>query len=503
MLRLVFRADRAQADRAALPQHLLFQLGRVWPNGEVLGAGRPGGADPDARIQRNGAFKIDDQRVDVKLGNLWNFGQQLRHRHQHMVQRVSINRRGVAPARQQAGHPGARHQRPGQWHVQRWQGHSPVGHDLDRSAALPEQDHRAKHRVNRAAHNQLLRMAALHHALHSKSLHPCLRQLLLYPRQHGGCGMAQGGLIGQVQGDTAHVRLMRNVIRQNLQHHRKAQCRGGLGGGVSRGCDALRGHHRDTAGLQHGLRLGLAQQGATGGQRGLHNLPDAGAVRALIGQHGGWRLRQLELVVAVAQQHGESAHRLLGRVKASNTGVLKGLACLRDGGITQPATHQPRRHVGVVLRQRHQGLGNVSAWHDGGGGVDEQQRPGVGVVIENAQRLLVARHRGVANDVHRVAVRPVGGQHGIELVPGGFAQGGQRHVGKGRSVGCHDAGATAVGQDGQAVAGVGAKARQGGGRQKQLLQRVDPQHAGAGNGRVKHQVRAGHRPGVRGCRQLA
>ena len=121
------------------------------------------------------------------------------------MQGVGVNSRGISPARQEAGHPGARHQRSGQRHVQRWQGHGPVGHELDRSTALSEQDHRSKHGVNRAAHNQFLCMAALHHALHSESLNPCQRQLLLHPRQHGVCGMAQGGLIGQVQGDTAHV----------------------------------------------------------------------------------------------------------------------------------------------------------------------------------------------------------------------------------------------------------------------------------------------------------
>ena len=77
MLGFVFRADRAQADGPALPQQLLFQFCRVGPDGEIVGASRPRRAEPDARIQCDGTLKIDDQWVDVKLGNFRDLGQQL------------------------------------------------------------------------------------------------------------------------------------------------------------------------------------------------------------------------------------------------------------------------------------------------------------------------------------------------------------------------------------------------------------------------------------------
>ena len=205
VLRLVLGADGAQADRLAVPLHRLFQLSRVGSNRKVGGTRRQLGAEFDARIQRHCPFKVDDQRVDVQLGNLGDFCQQLRHRDQHAIQSCFVHRGRVPKAGQQLGHPRARHQRFGQRHIQGRQRDGAVGHHLHRRTALAKQDDRAKHAVNRAAHNQFLRLLSFHHALHREPLNPRLGPLAQHPRQHGRRGSAYIGLVLQVQSHTTHV----------------------------------------------------------------------------------------------------------------------------------------------------------------------------------------------------------------------------------------------------------------------------------------------------------
>jgi hypothetical protein len=90
------------ADAAALPGQVLFQFGRVGPDGKVAGTSRVGGAEPDAGVQRHRTLEIGDQWIDVQLGNLRHFGQQLRHRHQCLVHGRLVHRWCVAPTSQQA-----------------------------------------------------------------------------------------------------------------------------------------------------------------------------------------------------------------------------------------------------------------------------------------------------------------------------------------------------------------------------------------------------------------
>jgi ABC-2 type transport system ATP-binding protein len=69
---------------------------------------------------------------------------------------------------------------------------------------------------------------------------------------------------------------------------------------------------------------------------------------------------------------------------------------------------------------------------------------------QRLQRLCVALHRGVANDVHRIAARPGGRQHRIQLRDQLGAQLAQRHAGRGRRIGRHHAGAAAIGHQREA-----------------------------------------------------
>ena len=134
--------------------------------------------------------------------------------------------------------------------------------------------------------------------------------------------------------------------------------------------------------------------------------------------------------------------------------------------------------------------------------MDEQHRA-CGVVRERFQCLHVARGWRVANDVHRIGVRPVGGQHRVEPRPQCVAQCGQRHAFGGGGVGRHHASATAVGEHDQLISVVAVEARERFSGEKQVLQGVHAQHAGACNRRVEHRVRPGECTGVRGGGLLA
>ena len=449
---------------------------------------------------------VHDQRVDVQLGHLGHVGQQLRHGHQRGHHALHVGRRHVAVALQQARHAGALDQRVRQRRIQRRQRHGAVLHHLHRRAALAEQDDGAEGGVDAGADDQLLRLRFLHHALHGEALQPRLGKLLAHARQHQLDGGAHLVLALQVQHHAAHVGLVRDVFGQDLQHHRKADARrlGRCGVGIGR--HGAGGHHGDVVGLAHGLGLGLGQHVAAGGQYALDQRAHARHVgRAAVVQLGGGRgLGQLGLVAGVALQRADGGHGLLGQVVAGDAGVDEQLARLGHGRAAHPGADQRQRALARRLDGRQHGARDVGGGHDGRGRVDEQQRAGVLRVLgQRVQRIHIALRRRVADDVDRVAARPVGGQHLVEVADEAVAQLGQRHAVRGGGIGRHHAHAAAVGQDGHLVADGRLEARQDLGRQEQLFQAVHAQHAGAGDGGVDHVVGAGQRAGVRGGGLLA
>jgi hypothetical protein len=110
----------------------------------------------------------------------------------------------------------------------------------------------------------------------------------------------------------------------------------------------------------------------------------------------------------------------------------------------------------------------------------------------------------VSDDVHRVAVRPVGRQEGVHRRLRGGRQRRQLQTGGGRGVGGHHAGPAPIGQQRQPFHPGGVRAhrtpvvRQRLGGDEQVLQRVHAQHAGAADRGVEHDVGTGQRAGVRG-----
>ena len=315
VLGFVFGPYRAQSQAPALPLHMLSQVRRIRPDGKVVRTGGGCGADADARIQCHRALGVEQQRVDVQLGDFRHIGQQLRHRHQHRMQSRLVSGGRVAKARQQPGHPGALHQGPRQIGVERRQRHRPVGHHLNRCAALAKQDHRAKNAVDAGADDQLMRMAALHHGLHREAVDARRRVGLADARQHGQRSVLHLGGAGQVEHHAAAVGFVRDVGRQDLQHHRKADRLRRAGSLRRQHTHASGGHHRDAASRQHRLGLGLGEHVAAFGQHLLHQSPHRRQAALIVGgrsrQHGR-RLHQLRLVAPVGHPHRKRAHRFFG-----------------------------------------------------------------------------------------------------------------------------------------------------------------------------------------------
>ena len=132
-----------------------------------------------------------------------------------------------------------------------------VLHHLDEDAAQAEHRDRAEHRIAVNAQDAL--HAALQLLRHQHALDARGRCRAPGARQQQVVAVAHRGGIGDVQQHAADLRLVQDVRRQDLHHHREAeQFRGGDGfvGAVAR----LLGRGQDAGGGQQPLCLGLARR---------------------------------------------------------------------------------------------------------------------------------------------------------------------------------------------------------------------------------------------------
>ena len=319
---------------------------------------------------------------------------------------------------------------------------------------------------------------------------------LAHPLQHSLRRQPHLLRTGQVERDSADLGLVRNVRRQDLQRHRIAHLRGRGDCCDRRRSSRTRGDGLYPVGRQQGFGLGFGHQCATARQCGVDQRLRASPVRRQACGGSRWSLHQLLLVTPVGQAHRKGANRLLGCLKAGDPCVLKSLARLRDRCPAKPASKQARRR----LRSKgQQGARYVGAGDDRRRRMDEQHGPCRRILVDRFQCLDIALGRGVADDVDRIRVRPVGWQYRIELRDGRHRQLSQRNPCVRSRVGGHDARAAAVGQHRQLVGPVRTESRQRLRSQEQIVQRVDAQHARARNRRLVDHIRACHGAGVR-CR---
>ena len=98
-----------------------------------------------------------EQRVDVQLGNLRQFGHDVRDAQQYLDHRPAIDGRAIAEGRQQLRNPRPVDQPFGQNRCQRRQRDGAVAQDLDHRAAGAKDDGRTEDRVARHADQKLAR----------------------------------------------------------------------------------------------------------------------------------------------------------------------------------------------------------------------------------------------------------------------------------------------------------------------------------------------------------
>ena len=197
---------------------------------------------------------------------------------------------------------------------------------------------------------------------------------------------------------------MADVGRQDLQRDRIAEPGGRRDGRGRGGLDGDGLDDRNAVGLQDPLGLAFVEHLASFAERRIDDRAGHGKLGLGVAA-GRWRFKQQRLVAAVGAEQGKGPHRLLGSRIVGGAGGLEDVARLGDGACAEPAGHDP---AGGPANDRRAGAGDVFAAHDRGRCVQEQDRSVVAIGQHRFQRVDVALHRGVADDVDRVAVRPGG-----------------------------------------------------------------------------------------------
>ncbi len=469
---------------------------------------RAGGAlltDPHPSVQCHNALRVGQQRVDVQLRQAWHQGQQFRQAGQHPHHGVQVDRRHIAPTGQQARNARARDQGPSQRRVQGRQGQGPVGHHLHRRSPLPEQDDRAKQRVDTGTNDQFHGLRTADHRLHREAFDARTGLGQRDTLQHQGGRLVDGLGILQAQGHAPDIRLVGDVVGQDLEGHRKTDALRANGRCVRVGANHAGLGHRDPDGRQQGFGFGLREPFAPGGQHAVDDGLGRRDIQSLrLARRR--RLHELRLISAIGQDHRKGAHRLLGCVVGGNPCRVKTASGIFNGWATEPATeHPPRRG----LNHRQQALCNVQAGHDGCGRMQKKQRAAGWLIQQGLERLHVPACRRIPDDVHWVSMTPIGGQAGIQALDGVRRQGRQLDAGGRRRVGAHHPRATTIGHDGDPISIRMIHAprqltnvSQRFSRHEQVGQRIHAKQPGAAKGCVVDQVRSRQRAGVRGCCSL-
>jgi hypothetical protein len=343
---------------------------------------------------------VGEERIDVEFGELGQIGKHLREGDQDVADRIEPRRGMVAEAGEQPGDPGARHQLAGEHAIERRQRDRAVGDDLDRRAAVAEQQHRPEQGVDAGADDQLLGEWSAHHLLDGEAGQPRLRARGANPRQHLLGGEANVALVAKVEGNASDIRLVTDVGREDLQHDRMAKLRRRACSVSGRRPALSRRDNGDAVRAQQLLGLELVEHVAAVGEGAL----DRGACdhelrRSVLARRG--RLEQQRLVAPVGGQHREGTNGFFGRRVVGCAGLDEDAACVRDGTVAEPARHHA---AGGGAHQWRAGARDLVAAHDRRRRVQEQDGPGLAIGKQALQRLGIADDGGVADDVDRIAV---------------------------------------------------------------------------------------------------
>ncbi len=307
--------DRPERHRHAVLQFdTPDEIGRVRMDRDVVVGPRRGrpALHAEARIDDDGAGRGHDHRVEVQRADLRHLADEFRDAQQHRLHRVHVRGGRAAQWLQRLVRARTHDEVLCEVGIERRQGDRAVADDLDQRAAEAEADGRAENRVAHDADHHFATLALAVHALDQHALHagigPRARDVL----HHGTVRTTNGGLVRQPETHAPHVRLVRDVGREDLHCHREA--------GLARGADRLSrrvrrqaAQHRHPKRGEHGLRFRGIQPLLPGRERGV----DHGLGRGPVGCGGRLErvrhLQQLALVGGVQRERRDRVHRVLGR----------------------------------------------------------------------------------------------------------------------------------------------------------------------------------------------
>ena len=170
----------------------------------------------DAGIDRDDAFVVGEERVDVEGPHFGEVGRELGELDEDERDGGTVGRRHVAIGSEDPRDTGAGDLVLGQLHVEGRKGQGLVVDDFDGRAATPEHDHRSEDRVVRESRDQLPRPLPPDHGLHQHSRH---RGAGPEPRRAGqdvGRRRADILLRREVEGDAVDLGLVHDIRRDDL-----------------------------------------------------------------------------------------------------------------------------------------------------------------------------------------------------------------------------------------------------------------------------------------------
>src|SRR5665648_83804 len=302
--------------------------------------------------------------------------------------------------------------------------------------------------------------------------------------------------------DAAGVALVGDVVAEDLDGHREADllgCRRAfLGGRGDHGLD-----DRDLVGVEHGLGLGLAEDGAAVAgdldERVLNGL----AVGIEVGEDVGRRLIEVREVARVLVHVHVGAHRVLGGVEGGHVGAVEDPDAVGHLDLAHERGEQRLRVELVSARDLDQRLGRGRGVAHRQRREDRQHAVAVGVVHERLRGGGVPLGVGVAGHVDRVAAGAEGGQAGFELLVGLGRELGELTAQVQQEVAGHHAGAAGVGHDAEAWPARARDAAQCFARVEQVFDLVDAHDASAAEDGAVQRVVGGDGAGVAGGRKRA
>ena len=299
-----------------------------------------------------------------------------------------------------------------------------------------------------------MRVAALDHRLHGEAFEPRLGAKLgcALPHPLGG----PSGLLRRVQPepDAAHIRFVRDIVREDLDHNGRRlleKDRGDVFDLLRRGGHPG-GDRRNAKGRQHRLGFWFAQERASSARGSAHD----GACR-FVGdpqsfRFQGRRVHQCLLSLGVLPEIEEAFDRVGRRFISGDAGLPELAPSFRYGFLAEPVGQDRRQ----TLRRRRpndgidNGLRRVARRGKRGRTIHDENGVGRAVCKNDVHRCGVTVGRGIADDVDRISSRPVRGKHRVELGDHGVGQRSEPSARAHQIVDREHAGAAAIGHDQEA-----------------------------------------------------